>query len=196
MPAIDKAKAEELIAQLELHQKNQIQYLQALLGLVSNDDAKEGTQDVAGAYTGHRLLSLTPAEIGRRFSCVMPLSIFTFWHSSAFFLPFGIPFPIWESGYRCSASAGATDATFGADKMARIDNERREIFAHPVTSSVASAPHEAANFPENWAMPWTNNLLRQRIQEREKNPGCGRGGFPRHTCHRVLYTGVTHTSSS
>lgn len=32
--------------------------------------------------------------------------------------------------------------------------------------------------PEDWAKPWSNELLRQRIQERAREPGCG-GGLDR-----------------
>ena len=36
--------------------------------------------------------------------------------------------------------------------------------------------------PDGWAMPWSNSLLRQRIDEREKEPGCG-GGLRRREHH-------------
>ena len=44
-------------------------------------------------------------------------------------------------------------------------------------------PEKIVRLPEEWAMPWSNALLRQRIEEREKEPGCG-GGLARRKSHK------------
>ena len=45
--------------------------------------------------------------------------------------------------------------------------------------------------PDEWAMPWSNNLLRHRIEEREKEPGCG-GGLRRSECCKAIDVVVAH----
>lgn len=32
-----------------------------------------------------------------------------------------------------------------------------------------------AHMPNEWALPWSNALLRERIEEREREPGCRDG---------------------
>ena len=60
MQAIDQAKAQELITQLERQQQGQIQCLQALFGLFSEDNAKrpEVKEEVKGTYLYTRCDSL------------------------------------------------------------------------------------------------------------------------------------------
>ena len=60
----------------------------------------------------------------------------------------------------------------------------------PVASkSTHDEPSQEAiiSIPDDWAMPWSNSLLRQRIEEREMNPGCG-GGLRRGKCHKYIDT--------
>ena len=40
----------------------------------------------------------------------------------------------------------------------------------------------AIHMPDEWASPWSNALLRERIEEREREPGCG-GGLARRKYH-------------
>ncbi len=48
--------------------------------------------------------------------------------------------------------------------------------------------------PDEWAMPWSNNLLRHRIEEREKEPGCG-GGLRRSECCKAIDLVVAHCAN-
>ena len=43
----------------------------------------------------------------------------------------------------------------------------------------------AIHMPDEWALPWSNVLLRERIEEREREPGCG-GGLARSKYHEVV----------
>ncbi len=43
-------------------------------------------------------------------------------------------------------------------------------------------------------MPWSNNLLRHRIEEREKEPGCG-GGLRRSECCEAIDVVVAHCAN-
>ena len=38
-----------------------------------------------------------------------------------------------------------------------------------------SLSQNAIHMPDEWALPWSNALLRERIEEREREPGCGGG---------------------
>ncbi|KAL8753071.1 MAG: hypothetical protein Q9184_005535 [Pyrenodesmia sp. 2 TL-2023] len=71
------------------------------------------------------------------------------------------------------------DMTLNTDNGTGVILENTEI---PSASDISSAsvldvpPQEdRVQIPEEWAMPWSNALLRQRIREREKEPGCGGG---------------------
>ncbi len=54
-----------------------------------------------------------------------------------------------------------------------------EISGTPAPSSVnvldGPLQGNGIQIPDEWAMPWSNALLHQRIEEREKEPGCGGG---------------------
>lgn len=39
----------------------------------------------------------------------------------------------------------------------------------------ARSEGEIIRIPDDWSLPWSNALLRQRIEEREREPGCGGG---------------------
>ena len=43
--------------------------------------------------------------------------------------------------------------------------------------SISSVPpyQNMVPMPKDWALPWSNALLRERIEERERAPGCGGG---------------------
>lgn len=63
---------------------------------------------------------------------------------------------------------------------------------NPGSIPAPSAPQEtipdvplsqnAIHMPDEWALPWSNVLLRERIEEREREPGCG-GGLARRKYH-------------
>ena len=50
--------------------------------------------------------------------------------------------------------------------------------------TIIDAPlsQNAIHMPDDWALPWSNALLRERIEERERDPGCG-GGLARRKYH-------------
>lgn len=54
----------------------------------------------------------------------------------------------------------------------------------PPQEGVPNVPpsQEAVHMPDEWALPWSNALLRERIEEREREPGCG-GGLARRKYH-------------
>ncbi|KAG8527691.1 uncharacterized protein KY384_007845 [Bacidia gigantensis] len=103
MPAIDKPKAEELLAQLQQHQANQAQCLRNLLGLPSENAAEE-KREAAGKVMG-----------GEK-------------------------------------SPGMSSETAGT--VPKISRD------------------EKTEMPADWALPWSNALLRKRIDERRDEPGC------------------------
>ena len=45
-----------------------------------------------------------------------------------------------------------------------------------------SPSQKSFHMPEEWAQPWSNDLLRERIKERKREPGCG-GGLARRKYH-------------
>lgn len=111
---MDKAKAHQLIKQLEQHQQSQIECLRALFDLGVQGEAKEAV----GA---------------------------------------------WEQETKSTTNEGT----------------RIEISSTPSMSSasVLDGPSQEyrVQIPDEWATPWSNALLCQRIREREKEPGCGGG---------------------
>ena len=55
-------------------------------------------------------------------------------------------------------------------------------FAPQETMSSVPPSQNVVHMPHEWALPWSNALLRERIEERETEPGCG-GGLRRRKCH-------------
>ncbi|KAK0514793.1 hypothetical protein JMJ35_002172 [Cladonia borealis] len=106
MQALDQAKAQALITQLEQQHQAQIQCLQALFGLSSEDN-------------GRRLEVMDKAK-------------------------------------------GSTPAPSAPQE----------------TVPDIQLSQNAIPMPDEWALPWSNALLRERIEEREREPGCG-GGLAR-----------------
>ncbi|KAL8806737.1 MAG: hypothetical protein Q9182_001135 [Xanthomendoza sp. 2 TL-2023] len=64
MPTMDKVKAQQLIAQLERHQQQQIQCLQTLFGLASKDDTQEVVHVVKDA---EEVTDIAPTDPAARF---------------------------------------------------------------------------------------------------------------------------------
>ena len=52
----------------------------------------------------------------------------------------------------------------------------------PESVSKVKPSRNMFHMPEEWAFPWSNALLRERIEERERAPGCG-GGLARRKFH-------------
>ena len=55
-------------------------------------------------------------------------------------------------------------------------------FAPPETMPNVPPSQKVVQMPNEWALPWSNALLRERIEEREREPGCG-GGLKRRKYH-------------
>ncbi|KAL8895824.1 MAG: hypothetical protein Q9192_003422 [Flavoplaca navasiana] len=111
---MDKAKAQELINQLQDNHKEQIQCLQALFGLASQGQAKED-QDKAEKVEGDTNEQITAPDKSIGVSSTTP-----------------------------ALHTNATD----------------------------DAPSEKdIKMPAEWALPWSNALLHQRIKERRTKPG-------------------------
>ena len=53
--------------------------------------------------------------------------------------------------------------------------------------TIPDVPHSqnAIHMPAEWTLPWSNALLRERIEEREREPGCG-GGLARRNYHQSV----------
>ena len=43
------------------------------------------------------------------------------------------------------------------------------------SASIEPSQENAMPMYDEWTPPWSNTLLRQRIEDREKEPGCGGG---------------------
>ena len=144
MQALDQASAQALITQLEQQQQAQIQCLQALFGLSSEDnvkrpeatdEAKDTCTHIASLQNAIRLLHTPVADglSGTNEDCMLS-----------------------------SNNAGSTPPPSAPQET--IPDE-------PLSQN-------AIHMPDDWALPWSNVLLRERIEEREREPGC-EGGLAR-----------------
>ena len=79
---------------------------------------------------------------------------------------------------RCKALIGCLHRITGSDHAenpAKIPAPQASVFNAPPSPCV----------PKEWALPWSNALLRERIEEREREPGCG-GGLARRKYHQFF----------
>ncbi|KAL8788120.1 MAG: hypothetical protein Q9213_001878 [Squamulea squamosa] len=118
----DKCKARQLIEQLEQHQREQIQCMQALFSLVSEKEAKRASRIVDDLWGMHAHPKYTSDKQ--------------------------------EQGEHEDA---LTSRTFEGNVVEK------------------AAQENTAELPYEWTLPWSNTLIRQRIEEREREPGCGGG---------------------
>ncbi|KAL8949145.1 MAG: hypothetical protein Q9222_004726 [Ikaeria aurantiellina] len=135
---MDKAKAQELIAQFEQHHQGQMQCLQALFSL----DPAETIQiepEMKKKNTGK--------------------------YSQADALQLYYAFQANENLATDESSRGSLrDAKTSATSAASYDNVPH-----------GSPQSKIHRIPKYWALPWNNDSLRQRIEERGKDSSCGGG---------------------
>ena len=88
--------------------------------------------------------------------------------------------------------AGATDRLSATDKGhdASLNNVEISPVPYPPQAS-AHIGLPSQNMPKEWALPWSNALLRERIDEREREPGCG-GGLARRRYHQFFGFALAH----
>lgn len=80
----------------------------------------------------------------------------------------------------------AADGPSGTNEDRMLNSTNAEStpapFAPQETMPNVPPSQNVAHMPKEWALPWSNALLRERIEEREREPGCG-GGLARRKYH-------------
>ncbi|KAI4182388.1 MAG: hypothetical protein L6R41_006008 [Letrouitia leprolyta] len=84
-----------------------------------------------------------------------------------------------KDGGITTVNLGKADDSSEADEGGQINTEKT---ANPIVAPTlkwstlnARSEGEIVHIPDDWSLPWNNPLLRQRIEERQKEPGCGGG---------------------